>query len=206
VTIVHAFVDEGLGHSSYLVDVGGGEALVVDPARVLSSECRQARHDGVRITFTADTHTHADYVSGSPLLASSGAAFLAPEGARLEHPHRPLADGDEIAVGRFVLRALATPGHTPDHLAYLLLEAGEPVALFSGGSLMVGTAGRTDLLGPQHTRELARAQFRSLRALLALPDNLVVYPTHGAGSFCSAPGASERTTTIGRERATNPLL
>jgi hydroxyacylglutathione hydrolase len=191
------FVDEGLGNSSYLLDIGDGEALVVDPIRV-AGQSERTRRDGTRIAFTADTHTHADYVSGSPRLASNGATFLAPKAARLEC--------EQIEVGRFVLRALPTPGHTPDHLAYLMLEHGAPVALFSGGSLMVATAGRTDLLGPQHTDALARAQFHSLRALLALPDDLPVYPTHGAGSFCAVPGAADRTTTIGRERATNPLL
>jgi glyoxylase-like metal-dependent hydrolase (beta-lactamase superfamily II)/rhodanese-related sulfurtransferase len=203
---VVSFVDEGLGHSSYLVDVGDGAALVVDPTRVMAAERDRAAKDGTRLAFTADTHTHADYVSGSPILASSGATFFAPEAARLEHRHRPLSGGDDVAVGRFVLRALPTPGHTPDHLAYLLLDDGMPLALFSGGSLMVGTAGRTDLLGPEHTTELAHAQYRTLRVLMALPDDLAVYPTHGAGSFCSAPGASDRTTTIGHERATNPLL
>jgi rhodanese-related sulfurtransferase len=106
-----------------------------------------------------------------------------------------------------VLRAIPTPGHTPEHLAYLLCEDGTPLALFSGGSLMVGTVGRTDLLGIEQQDELARRLFHALRdEILVLPDDLAVYPTHGAGSFCSAPGATERTTTIGRERATNPLL
>ena len=118
-----------------------------------------------------------------------------------------MTGGNELALGRFVLRALPTPGHTPDHLAYLLLEDGHPVALFSGGSLMVGTVGRTDLLGEDRRDELARAQYRSLHEqILTLPDDVPVYPTHGPGSFCSAPAGSERTSTIGRERATNPLL
>ena len=95
--------------------------------------------------------------------------------------------------------AIATPGHTPDHLAYLVCENGRPTALFSGGSLMVGTVGRTDLLGPELREDLARQLYRALRdEILTLPDDLAVYPTHGAGSFCSAPGATERTTTIGR--------
>ena len=123
-------------------------------------------------------------------------------------PHQGLRDGDHVEIGDYVLEAIATPGHTPDHLAYVLERPdGTRLALFSGGSLMVGTVGRTDLLGPEHAEELAHAQFHSLRdRILRLPDELPVYPTHGAGSFCSAPGAAEFTTTIGNERAQNPLL
>ncbi|HEX6933730.1 MAG TPA: rhodanese-like domain-containing protein, partial [Streptosporangiaceae bacterium] len=92
------------------------------------------------------------------------------------------------------------------HLAYLLADGSDVLAVFSGGSLLVGSAARTDLAGPDHTELLARAQFASLRRLMTLPDATAVYPTHGAGSFCSAPPGAERTTTIGRERAANPLL
>ena len=203
-----AFVDEGLGHSSYLVDLGDDRALVVDPPRLPDHLLAEARSRGLEIAFTADTHSHADYVSGSPELAARGATFLASQGAHLVVEHRDVAAGDEIQVREgLVLRAIATPGHTPDHLAYLLCEEGRPTALFSGGSLMVGTVGRTDLLGPAPRDALTRQLFRALRdEILTLPDDLAVYPTHGAGSFCSAPGASERTTTIGIERATNPLL
>ncbi len=203
-----SFVDEGLGHSSYLVDLGDGRALVIDPPRFPDAHLRAAAERGLRIAYTADTHSHADYVSGSPELAARGAQFLASKGAHLEVPHRAVEPGEEIALtDSMSLRAIPTPGHTPDHLAYLLCEQGEPVALFSGGSLMVGTVGRTDLLGPEPREELTRRLYRSLRdEILTLPDDLAVYPTHGAGSFCSAPSATERTTTIGRERATNPLL
>ena len=104
------------------------------------------------------------------------------------------------------LTAIATPGHTPDHHVYLLEHGGTPTALFSGGSLMVGAVGRTDLCGPELAEPLAHEMFHSLRRLDGLPDDLAVYPTHGAGSFCSAPGGAERTTTLGRERATNHLF
>jgi hydroxyacylglutathione hydrolase len=207
-TGIVTFVDEGLGHSSYLVDLGDGRALVVDPPRIPDRHIAEARARGLKIAFTADTHSHADYVSGSPELAAQGAEFLASKGAHLEVAHRDVAAGDEIElrVG-LVLRAIATPGHTPDHLAYLVCENDRPTALFSGGSLMVGTVGRTDLLGPESREALARQLYRALRdEILTLPDDVAVYPTHGAGSFCSAPGASERITTIGRERATNPML
>jgi len=205
---VVGFVDEGLGHSSYLVDLGDGTALVVDPPRFPEAQERAARDRDLRIGWTADTHSHADYVSGSPELATRGACFLAPGAARLEAAHRPVDPGEDLTLAPGItLHAIPTPGHTPEHLAYLLVEDGAPVALFSGGSLMVGTVGRTDLLGPTQAEPLARDLYRALRdEILTLPDELAVYPTHGAGSFCSAPGASERTTTIGRERATNLVL
>ena len=207
-TEIVTFVDEGLGHSSYLVDLGDGRALVVDPPRIPDRPLVEARERDLTIAFTADTHSHADYVSGSPELGAQGAVFLASKGANLEVAHRALAAGDEIRLrAGLALRAIATPGHTPDHLAYLLCENDRPTALFSGGSLMVGTVGRTDLLGPEPREDLARQLYRALHdEILTLPDDLAVYPTHGAGSFCSAPGASERTTTIGRERSTNPML
>jgi glyoxylase-like metal-dependent hydrolase (beta-lactamase superfamily II)/rhodanese-related sulfurtransferase len=203
-----SFVDEGLGHSSYLVDLGDGRALVVDPPRLADPQRRAAAARDLEIAWTADTHSHADYVSGSPELEARGATFLAPRASRLEHAHRAVDPHEAVELTDTIsLRAIPTPGHTPDHLAYLLCENGSPTALFSGGSLMVGTVGRTDLLGPEPREELARLLYRSLRdEILTLPDDLAVYPTHGAGSFCSAPGASDRTTTIGRERATNPLL
>lgn len=201
-------VDEGLGHSSYVVNLGNGTALVVDPARFPDRQRHIAAEHGWRLAWTADSHSHADYISGSPELAAAGATFLASSGAGLEVEHEPIDAGETVQLAAGVtLRAIATPGHTPDHLAYLLLVDGDPHVLFSGGSLMVGALGRTDLLGDEHREELARALFRGLRAeILTLPDDLAVYPTHGAGSFCSAPSGSARTTTIGQERATNPLL
>jgi len=205
---IEPVVEEGLGHSSYVVGLGDGTALVVDPARFPDRQRRVAAERGWHITWTADTHSHADYISGSPELAADGATFLASAGARLEVAHRPIHAGESVDVAAGVeLRAIATPGHTPDHLAYLLLDGGTPVGLFSGGSLMVGAVGRTDLLGDEHREDLARDLYRALRAgILTLPDDLPVYPTHGAGSFCSAPASASRTSTIGRERATNPLL
>jgi len=207
VTEVLAFVDEGLGNSSYLVDVGGGRALAVDPSRDSHPYLATAERRGLTITHSVETHLHADFVTGSRQLAAGGATVLASAAAAMEWPHRGLGHGDEVDLGGLTLRALATPGHTPEHLAYLLLDAGRPIGLFSGGSLLVGSVARTDLIDPDETEGLARALWRSIsEQLLLLPDDLVVYPTHGAGSFCSAPAGGERTTTIGRERATNPLL
>jgi hydroxyacylglutathione hydrolase len=200
--------DEGLGHSSHLVHLGDGTALVIDPIRLPDRQRRLARERGWTISWTADTHSHADYVSGSVDLAAEGARFLAPAAAHLEVDHHGIepAEDVELADG-IVLRAIATPGHTPEHLSYLLLANGAPVALFSGGSLMVGTVGRTDLLGQDRAEPLARQLYRALQAeIVTLPHDLPVYPTHGAGSFCSAPGGAARTSTIGTELAQNPLL
>ncbi|MGH3236144.1 MAG: hypothetical protein ACRDOH_23380, partial [Streptosporangiaceae bacterium] len=106
----------------------------------------------------------------------------------------------ELLGAGLTLRALATPGHTPEHLAYLILDGARPVALFSGGSLLAGAVARTDLIAPEQTEDLARPLWRSLHErILTPPGDLPVYPTHGAGSFCSAPAGTERATTIGRE-------
>ena len=204
---VHPFVDEGLGHSSYVIDLGDGSAALIDPPRFPIEHERLAATLGLVVAWTIDTHAHADYVTGSPSLAAAGATFVAPAASRLATPHHGVADGDIIALVRGVeLRALATPGHTPDHHAYAIELRGRAVALFSGGSLMVGAVGRTDLCGPGLAEPLAHDMYRSLHRFDDLPGDVVLYPTHGSGSFCSAPGASERTSTLLRERATNPLL
>lgn len=205
---VRMFVDEGLGHSSYLVDLGDGSAAIVDPPRFADQHLAAARTLGITPRWTLDTHSHADYVTGSPALAvDHGVIFVAPGASKLETAHRAVHDEERIALAADVtLQAIATPGHTPDHHVYVLERAGAPVALFTGGSLMVGAVGRTDLCGPELAEPLAHDMFHSLRRLDALPDGLVVYPTHGAGSFCSAPGGAERTSTLGRERATNTLF
>jgi hydroxyacylglutathione hydrolase len=200
-------VDDALGNSSYVVDIGEGRALVVDPARDPSPYLALAERRGLGISFVAETHLHADFVTGSRELARHGAQVLASAAGGLEFPHRGLGGGDEVDLGGLRLQALATPGHTPEHLAYLLYDGDVPVALFSGGSLIVGAVARTDLISPERTEELTRCLWRSLQeTILVLPDELPVFPTHGAGSFCTAAPGGERVTTIGREKATNPLL
>jgi hydroxyacylglutathione hydrolase len=154
-----------------------------------------------------ETHLHAEFVSGSRELAARGAAVVASEAAALAWPHRPVAEGDRIDLGGFTVQALATPGHTPEHMAYVLIDGHRPLAVFTGGSLLVGAVARTDLISPHETESLARALWRSLQSeLLALPDDTPVFPTHGAGSFCTAPAGDKRWTTIGDERRTNPVL
>lgn len=206
--VVHEFVDEGLGHSSYVIDLGDGTAAIVDPPRFPTAQESLIERSGLRLAWTIDTHSHADYVTGSPgLVARRGVTFVAPTASRLATPHRGVVDGERIDLAPGVsLTAVATPGHTPDHHAYVLEADGVPNAVFTGGSLMVGTVGRTDLCGPDLAVPLAHEMFRSLHRFDDLPDGVVVYPTHGAGSFCSAPGAVERTSILGLERTTNPLL
>jgi hydroxyacylglutathione hydrolase len=200
-------VDEGLGNSAYVVDLGDGGALVVDPERDPRSYLDELERRGLTARFVVETHLHADFVSGGRELAARGAQLLAPVGSELEYAHQPLRDGDELELGGLTLEVIATPGHTPEHLAYLLRDGARPVALFSGGTLMAGGVARPDLLSDEQTEPLARAAYRSIhQRLLTLPDELAVYPTHGGGSFCSVAGGEERTTTIGRERASNPLL
>jgi glyoxylase-like metal-dependent hydrolase (beta-lactamase superfamily II)/rhodanese-related sulfurtransferase len=205
--VIVPVVDEGLGNSAYLVDLGDGRALAVDVPRDLRAVRAAADRQGLRVVFAADTHLHADFLTGArQLAADDGAQILASAAGRRVYGHRGLADGDEVDLGGLTLRAWATPGHTAEHLAYLLLDGGQVLGVFTGGSLLVGAAARTDLSGPEQTEALARSQYASLGRLLTLPDATPVYPTHGAGSFCSAPPGAERTTSIGRERATNPLL
>jgi hydroxyacylglutathione hydrolase len=200
-------VDEGLGNSAYLADLGGGRALAVDASRDLRALRRAASRRGLRVAFAADTHLHADFLSGAvQLAADDGATVLAAAAGYRAFPHTALADGDEVDLGGLRLRALATPGHTDEHLSYLLLDGARELGVFTGGSLIVGSAARTDLLGADRAGGLARAQYRSLRRLAELPDATAVWPTHGAGSFCSAPPGAARVTTIGAEKAANPLL
>ncbi len=200
-------VDEGLGNSAYLVDLGDGRGLVVDPSRDTRAVRAAAEARGLRVAFAADTHLHADFLSGArQLAATDGARVLASAAGDRAFAHTGLRDGDEVDLGGLRLRVLATPGHTAEHLSFVLLDGDAPVGVFTGGSLLVGAAARTDLVAPERTEELARAQYASIRRLLTLGDEVEVWPTHGAGSFCSAPPGAERTTTIGREKASNPLL
>jgi hydroxyacylglutathione hydrolase len=205
---IHPVVDEGLGNSAYVVELGDRRALVIDPARDPTPYLELARWRRLQIAYAAETHLHADFLTGSrELAAADGAQILAPRASRLGFAHRGLEDGEEVDLGGLTLRVLPTPGHAPEHVSYLLLNGRRPLALFSGGALLVGTVARTDLAGPELTEPLARAAYRSLhQRLLSLPDDLGVYPTHGAGSFCAAPAGDARTTTIGAERRHNRLL
>ena len=201
-----AFVDEGLGNSSYLLDLGDGRALVVDPERDATPYLAAAERAGLSIAFTVETHLHADFLTGSRELAARRDRPR-PRAGGIEWPHRGFDHGDELDLGGLRLQAVATPGHTPEHLSWLVHDDHARSRCSPGGALLVDAVARTDLIAPDQTEPLARALWRSLHErILTLPDDLPVYPTHGAGSFCSAPTNGERTTTIGRERAANPLL
>jgi glyoxylase-like metal-dependent hydrolase (beta-lactamase superfamily II)/rhodanese-related sulfurtransferase len=205
--VVIPVVDEGLGNSSYLVELGDHQALAVDASLDLRALRAEAERRDLRVRFAADTHLHADFLSGAVQLAAvDGARVLASAAGRREFTHQGLREGDEVDLGGLTLRALATPGHTGEHLSFELLDESTVVGVFTGGSLIVGGAARTDLAGADRTEELTHLQYRSLQRLTTLPDATKVWPTHGAGSFCSAPRGAERTSTIGQEKSSNPLL
>ncbi|MEU9244481.1 rhodanese-like domain-containing protein [Streptomyces sp. NPDC048385] len=200
-------IDAGLGNSAYLVDLGDGRALAVDASRDVRALREATTERGLTVAYAADTHLHADFLTGALQLAhEDGATVLASAAGRRTFSHTALGDGHEVDLGGLTLRALATPGHTDEHLSFLLLDGDRELGVFTGGSLIVGSAARTDLLGADRAEELARAQYRSLKRLAMLPDDTAVWPTHGAGSFCSAPPGAERTTTIGAQKQANALL
>ena len=205
---VDTFEFEGLGNRSYLAG-GPHAAVVVDPPRDIDQVIATAARRGVRIAFVAETHVHNDYVTGGLELARvTGAQYLVPAGAHVSFARTPVADGDTAGVDAgLVLRAIATPGHTPHHTSYVLEEHGRGVAVFTGGSLLIGTVGRPDLVEPRLTEQLARAQYASAHRLVdELDDEVPVLPTHGFGSFCSSSQAEGDATTIGKERTSNDAL
>jgi hydroxyacylglutathione hydrolase len=204
---VHALADEALGNTSYLVEVGDGLAASVDPRRDIDGHLELADRLGLRIVAGLETHLHADFVSGSRELAErTGADVYAARDAFLEYGYRGLADGDELRLGDVLVQAWSTPGHTPEHLSYLLLVDDSPAAVFSGGSLIRGGAARTDLIDATETDTWSREQFRSVQRLNRLPGSTALWPTHGAGSFCAAAPGEAPAGTIGDERAANTLL
>jgi glyoxylase-like metal-dependent hydrolase (beta-lactamase superfamily II)/rhodanese-related sulfurtransferase len=209
---VEVFITPGLGDASYVLGAGG-EAVVVDPQRDADRFLAAADRRGWRIAAVLETHVHNDYLSGAlEIRARTGARIVAPGLGDYAFDHRPAGEGDSIAVGGLRIVARATPGHTPEHLSWEVHDAdatdpATPTAILTGGSLLAGSVGRTDLLGADRVAELTAAQYRTLRRLATLPDDVRILPTHGSGSFCVAgPVIEERLTTLGLERARNPLL
>jgi hydroxyacylglutathione hydrolase len=210
--------DKGLSQYSYLVACeGAGLAAVVDPRRDVDVYLEAARARDLRIAWVLETHIHADFASGARELAERAGAELClsayDEGELYDvrFPHRELRDGDAVRVGAVRLQALHTPGHTPEHMAYLVFDenrsADVPMVLISGDFLFVGSLGRPDLLGEEAKLGLARMLYRSVRETLPrLPDGLEVAPGHGAGSMCGAGMSGRPVSTLGFERLTNPYL
>ncbi len=198
-----------LGDRSYLLH-DGRVGLVVDPQRDVDRVEQAAAGAGVRIACVAETHVHNDYVSGGlELSRSTGAPYLLAACEAVAFDRREVTDGDVLSLGTMTLTVVATPGHTPGHLSYVVSGGGgDEQVVCSGGSMLFGTVGRTDLLGDALAEELSRAQFRSVRRLaLELAPQTAVLPTHGFGSFCSAspPSIADRTT-IGEQRRRNLAL
>lgn len=199
---IETFRTEGLGDSTYLV-VYDGRAILVDPQR----DIERFLADDVELRWVLETHLHNDYVSGGLAAAQlTGAELVMPAAAGPAFRHTPAFHQEDLVDGALTIRPLHTPGHTPEHTSYLIAWEGRPLAVFSGGSLLVGSAGRTDLLGRSRADSLARLQFRSLRALSRLDPHTGLYPTHGAGSFCTASVAGSHISTIGSELEHNPAL
>jgi glyoxylase-like metal-dependent hydrolase (beta-lactamase superfamily II)/rhodanese-related sulfurtransferase len=198
-----------LGDRSYLVH-DGTVAFVVDPQRDIDRVLELADAAGVRITNVFETHIHNDYVTGGHALAAvTGAAYHVNAADPVTFDRDPVRDGDVIAVGaRMRVTVLATPGHTFTHLSYALSDDLDQVAVFTGGSLIYGSVGRPDLLGPDHTHDLLRHQYASAHRLASeLPGTADVYPTHGFGSFCSATQSDgSAASTLADEKHTNPVL
>jgi len=194
---VEAITAGELGNASFLVaDTDRGVGLVVDPLRDIERYVKLAADLGVKLTHALDTHLHNDYVSGCRELAAELGTNIA-----------ELEPGSELHVGDLSLRAVHTPGHTPDHKAFLLSEGGQDRALFSGGAVMLGAIARTDLLGPHLAVHLALEALTTLQVRLrGLSDDIRVFPTHGGGSFCGTGGRSGHETTLGHERHTNPFF
>ncbi|MCA1677955.1 MAG: MBL fold metallo-hydrolase [Actinobacteria bacterium] len=203
------------GCASYLLGCKSQAKLaVVDPHRDLVDEyVALAEAQGIPIVAVLETHVQADHVSGTPaLLERTGATAYLPEGAGVEFPHVALGDGEVLELGNTTLEAIATPGHAGAHHAYLVTDksrADEPWLVLSGDALLVGDAGRPDLHadGEQTVEQMARALYRSLtERLLALPDDLLLYPAHYSGSVCGRGLSANPASTIGFERRHNSAL
>jgi hydroxyacylglutathione hydrolase len=199
-----------LAHASYLIG-SDGAAAVVDPQRDVGIYLEAARERGLQIAHIIETHLHADFVSGHQELAAlTGAAIYLGEGSGATFPHRAVRDGDEISFGQVRMRFLQTPGHTLESVSVVVtdLERGSaPAAVLTGDTLFIGDVGRPDLAENHTPQELARLLYDSLREkILKLPDDVLVYPAHGAGSMCGRNISADRNSTIGRERRTNYAL
>lgn len=205
-----AWVAPELGNASYILSLPGeGTAVVVDPVRDVDGYLPYLRGLGVGKVLALETHIHNDFVSGSRALARAvQAEIIVGSKAPVQFPHRGVAEKDSLPIGDWRIQPLETPGHTPEHVSFLLRDGKDrPRALFSGGALTIGGAGRTDLFGAAQARPLAHQLYLSIQdKFLPLPGTVGLFPTHGGGSFCSACPDGERFGSMKGERAHNPLV
>ena len=213
---IERFEVPGLAQYAYILS-SGGKAVVIDPIRDIEPYLEYARANALTITHILETHIHADFASGATALAHATGAELwlsahdAGELYEYQFPHHPFGDGDLLTVNGLGIQALHTPGHTPEHLSFLVFDttrsATVPAALFSGDFLFVGGFGRPDLLGEEAKQQLAAQLYHSAHhAIAGLPDGLEVFPAHGAGSLCGSGMGDQQHTTLGYERAVNPFF
>lgn len=204
---VVAIATPNLGDRSYVVGAGGS-AIVVDPQRDIDRVKVVLDEHGWTASHVLETHFHNDYVSGGLELARAlDAEYVVPDGMEIEFSAHQVTDKDELGSDLGTIRVLHTPGHTPNHLSFALNRGGHDVALFTGGSMLFGSVGRPDLLGPALTEPLARAQWNSMRRIAAdVTGTAPVYPTHGFGSFCSATATVGDASTVAEQVAANPAF
>ncbi|ADI85067.2 MBL fold metallo-hydrolase [Geobacter sulfurreducens] len=206
---IQQFFVSGLAHSSYLLG-GTSTCAIVDPRRDIELYLDAAASMGMKITHILQTHLHADFVSGHLDLAeATGAVIVAPRSADCQFSHLDVAEGDSFQIDDLEIRVLETPGHTPEHITYVVVDHGrgpEPAVIFCGDTLFVGDVGRPDLF-PGMALELAAKLYGSLHEkLMALPPFCEVYPAHGAGSLCGRAMGAKRTSTVGYEKLYNGAL
>ncbi len=200
-----------LAQASYMIG-DQGEAAVVDPQRDIEEYLDEAAKQGLTIRHVIETHLHADFISGHREIAErTGASIYFGAKANAEFNHVAVKDGDELRMGKVVLRFLETPGHTPESISVVVIDQNEseqPYAVLTGDAMFIGDVGRPDLLGARiSASELAGMLYDSLhQKLLTLPDSVKVYPAHGAGSMCGRNISSERSSTIGEQRKVNYAL
>jgi hydroxyacylglutathione hydrolase len=211
--LLRPFLNEETSCASYLFGCGTHAQLAVVDAHadLVDDYFAAAAVIGAPIVAVFETHVQADHVSGLPALVDrSGATAYLPAGAGVEFDHLALADGDVVELGNTLVTAIATPGHAPAHHAYAVADrrrgTEEPWLLFSGDSLLIGDVGRPDLHVLDDARGQSRLLHASLQRLLQLPDHVVLYPSHYAGSVCGRGLSGNPVSSIGFERAHNPLL
>jgi len=205
----HQFYLSCLAHASYLVG-DGGVCAIVDPQRDVDHYIDAARERGLAIKYIVETHLHADFVSGHrELAARTGAKIVIGARANAAFPHRAVRDGDTLLLGHIELRAIETPGHTPESISWLVVDDGAPRKLLTGDTLFIGDVGRPDLAGGRGytPQQMASMMYDSLHdKILTLPDDVEVWPAHGAGSACGRNISKETSSTIGVQRKTNYAL